>query len=251
MTDTDMLGTSLGSTVEDQYNNISKTSFGADSSDTSAFFTGKPYINELGYTFLFRNYRADMGKWLSQDLIGYPDGWNNFSYCNNITTSTIDIFGCALYYASSNSYVNGAVAAINNYCKDNPNSNIARLINDPYSPVFVDSKKIKPTDNPDLKGTLNGFDPNPNDAYYDMPTVYLDEDHAANTNYTIDDGNGGTKKGSVSLGSIFAHELMHAYDYYYNPDYDNLSREELEERAMEEANKYRRYNNEAERVSYE
>ena len=77
---TDMLGTSLGSTVEDQYNNISKTSFGADTTDTSAFFTGKPYIKELGYTFLLRNYRADTGKWLSQDLIGYPDGWNNFTY---------------------------------------------------------------------------------------------------------------------------------------------------------------------------
>ena len=38
---TDMLGTSLGSTVEDQYNNITKTSFGADTTDTSAFFTGK------------------------------------------------------------------------------------------------------------------------------------------------------------------------------------------------------------------
>ena len=89
---TDMLGTSLGSTVEDQYNNITKTSFGADTTDTSAFFTGKPYINELGYTFLFRNYRADTGKWLSQDLIGYPDGWNNFSYCENNTSYSIDVF---------------------------------------------------------------------------------------------------------------------------------------------------------------
>ena len=90
---TDMLGTSLGSTVEDQYNNITKTSFGADTTDTSAFFTGKPYINELGYTFLFRNYRADTGKWLSQDLIGYPDGWNNFSYCGNNTSYSIEVFG--------------------------------------------------------------------------------------------------------------------------------------------------------------
>ena len=90
---TDMLGTSLGSTVEDQYNNIAKTSFGADTTDTSAFFTGKPYINELGYAFLFRNYRADTGKWLSQDLIGYPDGWNNFAYCNNGSTNNIDFLG--------------------------------------------------------------------------------------------------------------------------------------------------------------
>ena len=80
---TDMLGTSLGSTVEDQYNNISKTSFGADTTDTSAFFTDKPYINELGYAFLFRNYRADTGKWLSQDPLLYPNGFNNLAYCGN------------------------------------------------------------------------------------------------------------------------------------------------------------------------
>jgi len=85
----------LGSTVEDQYNNIAKTSFGADTTDTSAFFAGKPYINELGYAFLFRNYRADTCKWLSQDLIGYPDGWNNYSYCGNISNMSIDYLGCA------------------------------------------------------------------------------------------------------------------------------------------------------------
>jgi RHS repeat-associated protein len=103
---TDMLGTSLGSTVEDQYNNITKTSFGADSSDTSAFFTGKPYINELGYAFLLRNYRADTGKWSSQDLIGYPDGWNNLTYCNN-NISAFDIFGALIAVYCANKAVGG------------------------------------------------------------------------------------------------------------------------------------------------
>ena len=40
---------------------------------------------------------------------------------------------------------------------------------------------------------------------YDLPTIYLDEDHAANNNYSIDDGESGTTKGSVSLESIFIH----------------------------------------------
>ena len=88
---TDMLGTSLGKVDKNGYSAIDKTSFGADSSDNSSFFTGKPYIEDLGYAFLFRNYRADMGKWLSQDLIGYPDGWNNLMYCNN--SLGVDIFG--------------------------------------------------------------------------------------------------------------------------------------------------------------
>ena len=90
---TDMLGTSLGKVAENGYSAIDKTSFGADSSDKSSFFTGRPYVEDLGYAFLFRNYRADMGKWLSQDLIGYPDGWNNFAYCNNDITICIDVFG--------------------------------------------------------------------------------------------------------------------------------------------------------------
>ena len=92
---TDMLGTSIGYVKDGNYSEITKTSFGADTSDKLSFFTGKPYVDGLGYAFLFRNYRADMGKWLSQDLIGYPDGWNNFSYCGNSSLMIIDLFGCA------------------------------------------------------------------------------------------------------------------------------------------------------------
>ena len=59
---TDMLGTSLGKIEENRYSAIAKTSFGADTSDKSSFFTGKPYIEDLSYAFLLRNYRADMDK---------------------------------------------------------------------------------------------------------------------------------------------------------------------------------------------
>lgn len=90
---TDILGTSLGTVKENQYSNIDKTSFGADSTDKTSFFTGKPYVEDLGYAFLMRNYRSDMGKWLSQDIIGYPDGWNNFAYCNNASTIAFDWCG--------------------------------------------------------------------------------------------------------------------------------------------------------------
>lgn len=100
---TDMLGTSLGKIEENRYSAIAKTSFGADTSDKFSFFTGKPYIEDLGYAFLLRNYRADMGKWLSQDLIGYPDGWNNFAYCNNQSTCTIDLYGA--YDLANSAYV--------------------------------------------------------------------------------------------------------------------------------------------------
>ena len=92
---TDILGTSMGKVSGNGYSAIDKTSFGADTSDKSSFFTGKPYVEGLGYAFLFRNYRADMGKWLTQDLIGYPDGWNNFAYCGNKITISYDRLGTA------------------------------------------------------------------------------------------------------------------------------------------------------------
>jgi RHS repeat-associated protein len=57
------------------------------------FFTGKPSVEGLGYSFLFRNYRADVGKWQTSDPLGYPDGWNNFAYCNNSVTDCFDYLG--------------------------------------------------------------------------------------------------------------------------------------------------------------
>jgi len=94
---TDMLGTSLGISNGNNYSHITKTSFGADSNNANSFFTGKPHVEDLGYAFLFRNYRADIGKWQVRDLIGYPDGWNNFAYCNNSVVVDIDLFGAADY----------------------------------------------------------------------------------------------------------------------------------------------------------
>lgn len=99
-----MLGTIIGRVCKNGYSAIDKTSFGADSSDKLSFFTGKPYVEDLGYTFLLRNYRADMGKWLSQDLIGYPDGWNNFAYCNNQIISLIDLYGAYLDVRKNEAY---------------------------------------------------------------------------------------------------------------------------------------------------
>lgn len=97
----------MGRVSENGYTAIDKTNFGADSSDNSSFFTGKPYIEDLGYAFLLRNYRADIGKWLSQDLIGYPDGWNNFAYCCNSVVADFGIYGAAGINYITNPTVSG------------------------------------------------------------------------------------------------------------------------------------------------
>ena len=88
-----MFNDMLGSTLNIGGKAIHMTAFG-ESSDTNALFTGKPYIGELGYAFLFRNYRADQGKWQTTDPLGYPDGWNNLAYCNNLCLSCVDFLGC-------------------------------------------------------------------------------------------------------------------------------------------------------------
>lgn len=88
---TDILGTSLGKVGDKGYSSIDKTAFG--NADEKGFFTGKPYVDELGHVFLFRNYRADLGKWQIRDPLGYPDSWNNLAYCNNLVLNAFDFLG--------------------------------------------------------------------------------------------------------------------------------------------------------------
>lgn len=87
-----MFNDMLGSTLNIGGKAVNMTAFG-ESTDTNAMYTGKPYIGELGYAFLFRNYRSDYGKWQTTDPLGYPDGWNNLAYCNSGVTDHIDLLG--------------------------------------------------------------------------------------------------------------------------------------------------------------
>ena len=88
----DLLGNTLGVKDQSSYQPIRMTAFG-ESDNADAFFTGKPLVGELGYTFLFRNYRPEQGKWQTSDPLGYPDGWNNLAYVNNGVTMAIDWLG--------------------------------------------------------------------------------------------------------------------------------------------------------------
>ncbi len=74
-------------------NPVEMTSFG-ETADKNAFFTGKPMIDELGYSFLFRDYNPNQGKWTTTDPLGYPDGWNNLAYVNNRASIAWDWLGC-------------------------------------------------------------------------------------------------------------------------------------------------------------
>jgi len=119
----DMLGTTLGKYDGKKFIDNQSTSFGSGAKE--GFFTGKPHVAGLGYTFLFRNYRSDLGKWQSADPLGYPDGWNNLAYVNNHVTSSYDWLGGEegyyfyhddyYYYSDTDYFVGGsAQSQINN-----------------------------------------------------------------------------------------------------------------------------------------
>ena len=102
----DMLGTTIGAKKDGKYSAAALTAFGErlDNVDSTSLairslgeggFTGKPYVEGLGHAFLFRNYRASLGKWQTADPMGYPDGWNQLAYCGNGVTSAVDLWGCA------------------------------------------------------------------------------------------------------------------------------------------------------------
>ena len=93
----DMLGSTLGISNGKNFSRTVMTSFGAYG-DESSFYTGKPKVDGLGYTFNYRNYRADQGKWQTADPLGYPDGFNNYAYVNNGVTDKIDYLGLEEWY---------------------------------------------------------------------------------------------------------------------------------------------------------
>ena len=106
----DLLGNTLGVKDQSSYQPIRMTAFG-ESDNADAFFTGKPLVGELGYTFLFRNYRPEQGKWQTSDPLGYPDGWNNLAYVNNGVTTAIDWLGGWKFVIEGQSSTTGSVSA--------------------------------------------------------------------------------------------------------------------------------------------
>ena len=66
----------------------------------------------MGYVFLFRAYRADQGKWQTSDPLGYPDGWNNFAYCNNSAVYSFDQLGLSTWEWIKSSALAGVYGGI-------------------------------------------------------------------------------------------------------------------------------------------
>jgi RHS repeat-associated protein len=123
-----MLGNTLGVSDNGNFTKVNMTAFGETTATnhypltTNHFFTGKPYIGELGYAFLFRNYRPEQGKWQTADPLGYPDGWNNLAYVNNWVIGAVDPAGAAVYWTARD--LNGSPVGNHHYVvfiPDSPN----------------------------------------------------------------------------------------------------------------------------------
>ena len=111
----DMLGNTLGVKDGEKFSAIDRDAFGelkpGEKPNLAVnFFTGKPEIDGLGYSFLFRNYRADLGKWQTTDPLGYPDGWNNLAYVNNGVTMNIDWLGGWKFVIVGKSSTTGSIS---------------------------------------------------------------------------------------------------------------------------------------------
>ena len=98
----DMLGSTLAVLDDDKAQDTGMTLFGETPDGQGAgFFTGKPHIDELGYAFLFRNYRPEKAKWQTADPLGYPDGWNALAYCGNNCLVNVDCLGLKCNYCAT------------------------------------------------------------------------------------------------------------------------------------------------------
>ncbi|MBP5284517.1 MAG: hypothetical protein ILO34_00195, partial [Kiritimatiellae bacterium] len=139
-----------------KYSAAALSAFG-EGDNSNAFFTGKPHVEGLGRTFLFRNYRASIAKWQTTDPLGYPDGWNQLVYCNNGVTSAVDLWGCdaASYYDVFKRYVDTIMSlnssdVLNNITSHtiqnagNGNFRFVKMYDRTISVLHYDWRKVNP-----------------------------------------------------------------------------------------------------------
>ena len=70
----------------------------------SAFYTGKPYVEESGsYAFKFRQYDPELSRWTSADPSGFPDGANQWTYIANHVGMGFDPDGLAFLHFNGSS----------------------------------------------------------------------------------------------------------------------------------------------------
>ena len=141
----DHLGSTTGTLRGGEFAPVAMTAFG-ETEDAAAFFTGKPFVDGLGYAFLLRNYRPDHGKWLTRDPFGYPDGWNDLAYCGNDCFSCIDLAGGSFWHWVGEQALAGTYGVI--YFFNTGNNSVSSICPANCGPVlqWLSTKTIKSSD---------------------------------------------------------------------------------------------------------
>ena len=232
----DMLGNTLGVKDGEKFSAIDRDAFGelkpGEKPNLAVnFFTGKPEIDGLGYSFLFRNYRADLGKWQTTDPLGYPDGWNNLAYVNNGVTMRIDWLGGRIILAPGTSTgqqmrYNQAIENIKN--KSKTGKALIEKLEAENGPTHV----IQFTNDPagDASGTTRRPTPNAQGQYGSIVIINLDD--------IGKDAGGGYKP---DLEELLVHELTHssqAQDGGLIPNPTPEQKEQYENEACKTENLY-------------
>ena len=93
----DLLGTTIGIRSGKEYRETGMTAFG-ETAEKAAMFTGKPYIGELGYAFLFRNYRPVSASGRPAIPSAILTAGIIFSSVNNGVTTSSDFLGADIYH---------------------------------------------------------------------------------------------------------------------------------------------------------
>ena len=101
----DLLGTTIGIRSGKEYRETGMTAFG-ETDEKAAMFTGKPYIGELGYAFLFRNYRPVSASGRPAIPSAILTAGIIFSSVNNGVTTSSDFLGADIYHIVDS---NGAI----------------------------------------------------------------------------------------------------------------------------------------------
>ena len=220
-----MLGNTLGVKGKDAYQPIKMTAFG-ESDNVDAFFTGKPLVGELGYAFLFRNYRPEQGKWQTADPLGYPDGWNNFAYVNNAVTMAIDWLGGIIIFsntvsASDRAKFNATIAAIEAR-KDSSGAALVKAIKDSNKEIII----LPDSWNNGNAGLMPmGTEGERAAFYYTFDESQLKDKYSESDGYYPDDE------------ALMIHELTHAKQFV-DGRWDDMDDKARELEACKEENQY-------------
>ena len=166
----DMLGTTVGFKTNGKYSAAALTAFGErlDNADGTSpairslgegWFTGKPYVEGLGHTFLMRNYRADLAKWQTADSMGYPDGWNQVKYGFNSPVCGVDDLGCFWIDVEASTWISKECSDLVVISKQGSplHAGIPKSLFSALSKLIINAIKHSVQEHPDLQKLVDAY----------------------------------------------------------------------------------------------